>query len=702
MESKRENSNPNPKNMARKVGVGVGVAGAAAVAVIAGRALLSLLRGPSKGCPGIKVCVNLSATEILNLADKIIAKSKQAYDSVAAVPLDKVAYTNVILPLAELEAEQFHLVQSCVFPRMVSPSQDIRDASLEAEKKIDAYNAECSMREDVYRAVKAIATRDEPLDPEARRYVHHLVKDFERRGLNITSGRRTEIERLKKKIRDLCNKFVSNLSEDTSYLLFDDSDLAGMPSDFLKSLERTKEGKLNINLKPTHTYPILEHCRVGATRKAVAVAKGQRCLEENTLILEELLQLRYKLSQLLGYSGYAEYVLEMQMAKTSYKVMEFLEDVSRSMSESAVKELQRLKDLKREEEGESVFGMEDLHYYMRKAEELEFGINYDELRKYFPVDSVTLWILRIYQELLGLKFERLQGAEVWHPDVFVYSVCDSGTGELLGYFYIDLYLRDGKYVHTCVASLQDGCLLRNGTRQLPVAAIIANFSKPAGNDPSFLRFYEVVSYFHEFGHVVQHICSRASFTRFSGLRVENDFLEIPIQMLENLCYENVLLKMMSNFNKDIHGPIPDEICIALKRKQKAFCGLKTKEKILLCIFDQIIHTSDRMDTKALFKQLYPKVMLGIPLLEGTNPAASLLHLVTGYEATCYRYIWSEVFAADIFASKFEADVLNNFVGMQFRNKVLAPGGSKDAFDILRKFLQREPLHEAYKMRIGIS
>ncbi|KAH9301452.1 hypothetical protein KI387_013035, partial [Taxus chinensis] len=203
---------------------------------------------------------------------------------------------------------------------------------------------------------------------------------------------------------------------------------------------------------------------------------------------------------------------------------------------------------------------------------------------------------------------------------------------------------------------------------LPVAAIIANFSKSEPDKPSFLRFSEVVTYFHEFGHVVHHICSHASFAKFSGLRVENDFVEIPSQMLENLCYESVPLRLISSFYKDIHRPVPDEILIALKQKQKSFCGLKTKEKILMCLFDQIIHTSDKVDTKALFKDLYPKVMLGIPFLDGISPAALFLHLVTGNEATCYRYIWSEVFAADLFVSKFEDDVLNGSAGMQYRNK----------------------------------
>ncbi|KAH9301450.1 hypothetical protein KI387_013033 [Taxus chinensis] len=230
----------NPKrNVEKKMkrDIAVTVVGTAAIALIAGKALLSFLRRRLKAIPGIKICVNLTASEILNLADRIIAKSKQIYDSVAAVPLDKVSYIDVIVPLAELEAEQFHLVQSCVFPRMVSPLKDVQEASLEAEKKIDSHNVNCSMREDVYRVVKAFAAKGEWLDPEARRYVNHLVRDFERQGLNVISGRRTEIKWLKERIKELCNTFVRNLSEENHYLLFNDSDLAGMPSDFLKVID---------------------------------------------------------------------------------------------------------------------------------------------------------------------------------------------------------------------------------------------------------------------------------------------------------------------------------------------------------------------------------------------------------------------------------------------------------------------------------
>ncbi|KAF8399857.1 hypothetical protein HHK36_015728 [Tetracentron sinense] len=152
---------------------------------------------------------------------------------------------------------------------------------------------------------------------------------------------------------------------------------------------------------------------------------------------------------------------------------------------------------------------------------------------------------------------------------------------------------------------------------------------------------------------------------------------------------------MSGFHQDITKPISDEMCKSLKGRRHSFSALKLKQEILLCLFDQIIHSSENVDTVELFKHLHTKVMLGLPMLEGTNPASCFPRIAIGYEAACYSRIWSEVFAADIFSSKFQDGLLNQYVGLQFRNKVLAPGGAKDPIEILSDFLGREPSIQAY-------
>ncbi|KAF9601871.1 hypothetical protein IFM89_023790 [Coptis chinensis] len=391
-------------------------------------------KSTNKDIPRSNVRVNLSASEILKLADQIIAKSKAVHHKIASVPLDEVTYANCILPLADLEAEQFPLVQSCVFPKMVTVLDDVRKASDEAERRIDAHVLICSVNtsevegeggeqyreekikekeevederkgrefgvtyelrlnrememiskcEDVYRVINTFAAKMEQINPEAKRYVQCLVKGFERNGMNLTLSKREEVQRLRTRIDELSMQYVQNLRDDGSFILFNERELDGMPPKFIKSLDKAENGQFKITLRRHHISPLLDHCKVGATRKRVAVAYGQRCGKANLPIVEnmtgggfgvDLVQLRHKLARLLGYSSYVDYAVERRMAKNSAKVFEFLEHISARLTDLAAKELGALKDLKKNEEGDSPFGIEDILYYLKRAEEQKFCVD---------------------------------------------------------------------------------------------------------------------------------------------------------------------------------------------------------------------------------------------------------------------------------------------------------------------------------------
>lgn len=674
----------------------IALTGAAALVAIAVNFAISAINNKhrkEKDVPGSKVRVNLSASEIIKLAESIINKSKQVHDAVASVSLEKVGYVNVILPLAELEAQQFPLIQSCVFPKWLSASEDVRKASAEAERKIDAHITMCRKREDVYRVVKALTVTGDGLTTDAKSFTRFLVREFERNGVNLTLSKKEELQRLTANIDELSMQYICNLDDDCSFLLFTDMELEGLPQEFLKSLERSEDGKRKIIMRSHQISPVLELCKVGSTRRAVAISYGHRC-EANVTILEQLIQLRHKLARLLGFANYADYATDDRMAKSSSKVFEFLENLSASLNDLAYRELSMLKALKKKEEGESPFGMEDLSYYVKRIKDQQFHINFGVIRQYFPINLVLSGIFKICQDLFGLGFKEVEGAAVWHPDVQLFSVSDLSSKQLVGYFYLDLYSRVGKYAHTCVIALQNG-LLSSGSRQIPVALLVSQFEKEVDGHPGLLQFLEVVNLFHEFGHVVHHICNCASFSKLSGLRLDPDFVEIPALLMENWCYESLSLRLISGFHQDITKPIKDDLCKSLKKWRRSFSALKLKQEIFYCLFDQIIHSTENVDINGLFKHLYPKVMVGLPLLRGINPASCFPRTAIGYEATCYSHIWSEVFAADIFASKFHDDIFNLQTGLQFRNKVLAPGRGKDSLEMLSDFLGREPSTQAF-------
>ncbi|XP_024636041.1 probable thimet oligopeptidase isoform X2 [Medicago truncatula] len=691
-----ENEGKREKMEKLKKGRGmIAFTGTAAVLAIAVNLVIAAVKhqkeknAKKKDLAGSKVRVNLSPSEIVKLANQIIAKSNEVHNLVASVPLDKVTYANVISPLAELQAQQFPLIQSCLLPKLVSTREDERKASAEAERRIDAHLNICSKREDIYLVVKAFAVRGDWMNAEIKSFVQILVRDFERNGLNLSASKREELLRIKAQIDELSIIYIQNLNDASAFLPFNESELAGLPPEFLKGLDKSENGQLKISLRSHHVTAVLEFCKVGTTRRMVSRAYGNRCGEANLSILESLVQQRHKYARLLGYSCYAEYAVDVRMAKTPTKVFEFLNDISVRVTDMATKELDVLKDLKKEE-GEFPFGIEDLLYYVKRVEEQSYDLDFGEIKQYLPIGLVLSGIFKIVQDLFGLRFEEIAGAEVWHCDVRVFAVFDLSSSELLGYCYLDLFSREGKYGHSCVVPLQNSALTISGARQIPVALLISQCQKDSEFSPGLLRFSEVVSLFREFGHVVQHICNRASFARFSGFRVDPDFVEIPAQLLQNCCYESFSLKLISGFHQDITKPLKDDLCKSIKRWRNSSSALKLKQEILYCIFDQIIHSADNIDIRELFKHLHSKVMLGLPVLEGTNPASCFPFSVVGYEAACYSRIWSEVFAADICASMFCNGVPNQLRGMQFRNKVLAPGGAKDSIEVISDFLGREP------------
>ncbi|KAG8365960.1 hypothetical protein BUALT_Bualt17G0026300 [Buddleja alternifolia] len=623
----------------------IALTGAAALAAVALNFTFTALNTHFKNrkkkvVPGSNVRINLSASEILRLADHIVAKSKEVHDAVASVPLDKVTYSNTILPLAELEAQQFPLIQSCALPKLVADSEDIRKASIEAERRIDAHVSACSKREDVYRVIKTFTARGDWISSEVKRFAQYLVRDFERNGLNLTSTKREELERLRAQIDELSIRYIRNLNDDSSFLLFHDMNLSKFFPLHLINLKRLRfTGKLNI--EPYYDATIFLCCHL-LSRKWRTLCAMMIGIQEKVNKTEaiNLIILRHKLARLLGYSNYAEYAINHRMANSSTKVFEFLEKLSASLNESASKELYILKELKRKEEGEIPFGLADIPYYVKRVNEQQFDLDFGVVKQYFPLNLVLPGIFKICQDLFGLRFEEVADAEVWHQDVKLFSVFDLSSGEVMGYFYLDIYTREGKYGHTCVVGLQNGSWI-NSTRQIPLALLISQLQKEVDGHPGLLRFSEVVNLLHEFGHVVHYICNRAPFARFSGLRLDPDFVEIPSLLLENWCYESKSLKMISGFHQDITKPIEDEICKSIKRWRCSFSALKLKQEILYCLFDQIIHSTENVDMIGLLKHLHSKVMLGLPMLEGTNPASCFPRTAIGYDATCYSRIWSE-------------------------------------------------------------
>jgi thimet oligopeptidase len=482
----------------------------------------------------------------------------------------------------------------------------------------------------------------------------------------------------------------------------DRAELEGLPEDYVARLEK-RDGKYLITLDYPDFFPFMDNARRPEARKQLERLYNNRAAAANLPILAEVLRLRAEAASLLGYRSHAEYVLEERMAKAPRAVSAFLERLEDELRPLALEERRVLLELKRGEEGSSSDGVLhawDWRYYDNLLKKTRYAVDQEKVKEYFPEDLVTAGMLSVYETLLGVRFVLASSSGAWHPDVKLYEVFDAAGGPPLGRFYLDLYPREGKYKHAAAFPLIKARALDAGGYQAPVAAMVANFEKPTKDHPSLLKHKEVETYFHEFGHIMHGMLTKAKYGRFSGTSVARDFVEAPSQMLENWVWSRAVLPRLSGHYLDRSKKLPDELLEKLLAAKNADAGLVYLRQVFFASVDQRFHTAEDLpDTTAEYARLMEKISL-IPMSPGTHPEASFGHLM-GYDAGYYGYLWSKVFAQDLF-TRFERDPLDPAIGRLYRETILEPGSGTDEAALLKKFLGRAPNDRAFLKNIGLT
>jgi thimet oligopeptidase len=392
-----------------------------------------------------------------------------------------------------------------------SKDKEIRDASTAAEKAFSNFDVESQQREDVYLALLAFSNMATvegsiTLTSEEEKYLKYKLRDYRRSGLQLPSEERAVLSDMKKELADICIQFSKNLNQVTTTHSFTIEELKGMPSDFISGLKKDEndDGKYIVGLKYPEVFPVLNLCEVESTRKTMEVLMNTRCIHSNTPLIERAVSLRTSIATMLGYDSHASFKLEERMAKDSAVVKTFLEELREKLVPGALGELATLKALKKESGGgDGDIAIWDFRFYHNMMLEKRYHVNNEIIKEFFPLEKVTEGMFDIYQHLLGLKFTKIEYADIWHEEVEVYEVTCASRGNTLGHFMLDLHPREGKYNHAAVWPLQKGVVLSDGSRQSVVAGMLCNFSKPSAG-PILLKHSEVVTYCKLFFSLTLH------------------------------------------------------------------------------------------------------------------------------------------------------------------------------------------------------
>ena len=575
--------------------------------------------------------------DIENIGDKIINK----YDNwLIIVKNNKNIKPNDFLNSYLYNLSEFNYIYGIInFLKYVSSNEDIREASTQFQFKLNDYFLNFYKSYDNYmlflilKKIKSDDTKN-----NTKKLIKNILKLFEYNGIHLDKKNKDNIIKYNKRLNNLENKFSTNIINDIQNIKYEKSELKDVDNDILLKHKVKKYYIFNT------TYPdqnvIMKYCSVENSRKKMQYTFNSVALD-NLNILKNIIKLRYNISNIFGYKNTVSYILSYNRLASLTKINNLLNKLIPKFKKKALHEYNELLNLS----NKKYLYDYDISYYSNIYKKQFLDIDDKVIKEYFTSVYTLDKIINIYADIFDINIKLIKGTDkqYWNKDVDLYIVNDNKTKEILGYFYLDLYPRNGKFTHAATFTLQGTYKDINNTRILPVTAIVCNFS----TDGHF-TFSEIVTFCHEFGHALHNILSNVKYESLSGISMEDDFGEMPSQFFENWCYNYDFLKKISKHHITKKS-LPDDIINNIKKNRNYNICLHYLTQILYIKYDLIIHQQKDINKKYLHN-LWFKIasdLLPFKLSENTYPMCRFDHLI-GYESGYYGYLWSVIYSYDAF------------------------------------------------------
>lgn len=592
---------------------------------------------------------------------------------------------------------------NCYMLYQVSPDSLIRVKGFAGYQLMDSLSTGIFSDKDVYTKMTSFKSSSgyAELKGNKKLLVDDMILRFEKSGVNLNAEQLQNFKTLNKAINQLSSEYSDNMNSSNDIITLDEKSATGLPENF-KNTYKVSAGKYEIPIINATNEPVMNNATLEETRKAYYMKFNNRASNKNLAILDTLIKTRDALGKVMSYPSYAAYTLVPRMAKDPQTVWKFINDLVSLTKEKAKADIILLeKEKKAESKDQKNIQLQawDIPYYTNQILKNQYQVNTEELRSYYPMEQCLKGMFDIYQKLLGLQFKKVNNPSVWHKEVEMYEVFEGE--KLKGRFYLDLFPRPNKETWFYGVNIISGKSNAKGD-EIPVAMLLGNFTRPTKTLPSLLSPEELNILFHEFGHIVNAMSYHGEYSFQSNSK--DDFTEAMSQLFENWLWNYDILSSFAK-NYKTGEVLPKTTFEKMLKAKNVASGLGTIRSLRRGIYDMNIY--DKYNPEAPFStdklwQNIDKDLNIIPFyVVGTHPQASWIHINT-YPVYFYGYLWSEVYAKDMFTAFEKNGLTDTKTGLRYRELILANGTQRDILKAVEEFLGRPSNNKAYIKSLGLD